>query len=109
MWIEQGFRAIKRGCWQWQRTQMTDPLRVARLWAVIAVATVYTVEVGGEAEPAGLPNVPKKLSTLKEGLLRIWVAVLSHEPMPKGKIEHHDWPKRTWQADPLEEPYVHKG
>ena len=109
MWIEQGFRAIKRGCWQWQRTQMTDPLRVARLWAVIAVATVYAVEVGGETEPARLPNVPKKLSTLKEGLLRIWVTLLSHEPMPKGKIEHHDWPKCTWMADPLEEPYVHKG
>ena len=109
MWIEQGFRAIKRGCWQWHRTQMQDPLRVARLWAVIAVATVYTVEVGGEAEPASLPNVPKKLSTLKEGLLRIWVALLSHEPMPEGKIEHHDWPKSTRTSDPLEEPYVHKG
>ena len=89
MWIEQGFRAIKRGCWQWQRTQMSDPLRVARLWAVIAVATMYAVEAGGEAEPAELPRIPKKLSTLKQGLLRIWVALLLREPMPKGKIEHH--------------------
>lgn len=109
MWIEQGFRAIKRGCWQWQRTQMTDPLRVARLWAVIAVATVYTVEVGGEGEPAELPKIPKKLSTLKQGLLRIWMVLLLREPMPKGKIEHHDWPKGQEKSDPLTEPYVHKG
>jgi hypothetical protein len=109
MWIEQGFRAIKRGCWQWHRTQMGDPLRVARLWAVIAVATMYTVEVGGEAEPAGLPKIPKKLSTLKQGLLRIWLTLVLRDPMPKGRIEHHDWPKCTWVSDSLEEPYVHKG
>ena len=108
MWIEQGFRAIKRGCWQWQRTQMTDPLRVARLWAVIAVATVYTVEVGGEAQPAGLPKIPQKLSTLKQGLLRIAMAVLLHQPMPKGKIQHQAWPNGQARSDPLEEPYVYK-
>jgi hypothetical protein len=109
MWIEQGFRAIKRGGWQWQRTQMSEPVRVARLWAVIAVATIYAVEVGGEAGPAELPPVRGPLSRLRRGLLRIWVAVLNREPMPKGVIQHHDWPQPTTTGDPLLEPYVHEG
>lgn len=49
-WIEQGFKVIKRGGWQWQRTRMTDPGRAARLWVAVAVATVWLVEVGGLAD-----------------------------------------------------------
>ena len=29
-WIEQGFRGLKRGGWQWHRTRWRDPVRVAR-------------------------------------------------------------------------------
>src|SRR5262249_6517696 len=50
MWIERGFKLAKRGGWQWQATRMTDPDRAARLWLVVAVATVWLVSVGGEAE-----------------------------------------------------------
>jgi len=106
MWIEHGFRAIKRGCWGWHRTQMRDPDRVARLWAVIAVATVYAVEVGGEAEPAAVPKLPTALSLLKRGLLRIAQALLLHQPMPAGKIEHRPWPSEQPRSDPLTEPQL---
>ena len=109
MWVEQGFRAIKRGCWQWQRTQMRDPTRVARLWAVIAVATLYAVEVGGEAQPARVPPVRGPLGRLKRGLLRVWAALVRGESMPTGTIQHHDWPTPAATVDPLLEPYVHKG
>lgn len=109
MWIEQGFRAMKRGCWQWQRTQMTEPVRVARLWAVLAVATIYSVEVGSESAPAELPPMPKSLGRLKWGLLLIWAALLRHESVPKAKLQHADWPQSHELADLLEEPYVHKG
>jgi hypothetical protein len=109
MWIEHGFRALKRGCWQWHKTQMREPVRVARLWAAIAVATIYAVEVGGEAQPASLPPVRGPLSRLKRGLLRVWVALLTHGPMPRGTIRHHDWPKPTTTFDILLEPYVHEG
>src|SRR5256885_8490942 len=27
MWIEQGFKSIKSGCWQWQHTRMQDAQR----------------------------------------------------------------------------------
>ena len=61
-WIEAGFKLTKRGGWQWQRTKMEDPRRASRLWLAIAVATLWVLAVGGEAEaqaqlglPAGVP------------------------------------------------------
>jgi hypothetical protein len=53
-WIEQGFKRLKSGGWDWQHTHMTDPRRAERLWLVMAVATWWCLLVGGEAE-AGLP------------------------------------------------------
>jgi hypothetical protein len=49
-WVEQGFKVIKSGGWQWHKTRMTDPDRAQRLWVAVAVATVWLVEVGGLAE-----------------------------------------------------------
>ena len=49
-WIEQGFKLLKHGGWQWQMTGMTDPERASRLWLVLAVATRYVLAVGGQAD-----------------------------------------------------------
>ena len=49
-WIEQGFKLLKHGGWQWQMTRMTDPDRASRLWLVLAVATRYVLAIGGEAD-----------------------------------------------------------
>ena len=49
-WIECGFKITKRGGWQWHRTQMSDPQRAERLWLAVAVATLWVLAVGGEAE-----------------------------------------------------------
>jgi hypothetical protein len=53
-WIEAGFKSIKRGGWHWHQTKMVDPDRAERLWLAIAVATLWVVSVGGEAD-ASLP------------------------------------------------------
>src|SRR5512134_4065652 len=53
-WIEQGFKRLKRGGWQWQYPRMDDPTRAERLWLAIALATWWLLAVGGEAE-AELP------------------------------------------------------
>jgi hypothetical protein len=106
MWVEQGFRAVKRGQWQWQRTRMADPARAARLWAVLALATVWAVEVGGAGEPPAVPQVARPLSVLRAGLLRLLLALLRGEPLPQGRLEHHRWPEPDGQADPLSEPLV---
>ena len=49
-WIEQGFKIIKGGGWNWQKTRMEDPDRVERLWLVMAVATLWVVAVGAQDE-----------------------------------------------------------
>lgn len=105
MWAEQGYRAVKRGQWQWQRTQMTDPQRAARLWAVLGLATLWAVDVGGEGRPAELPPVPRPLGLLKEGLLRLLLAVLrgAELPLPSGRLRQQQWPERDWQPDALSE------
>ena len=51
-WIECGYKDSKRGGWQWQATKMTSPARAERLWLVLAVATLWVVSVGCEAEAA---------------------------------------------------------
>jgi hypothetical protein len=49
-WIEQGFKVIKGGGWHWHKTRMEDPDRVERLWLVLAVATLWVVAIGADAE-----------------------------------------------------------
>jgi hypothetical protein len=52
VWIELGFRALKRMGWHWERTRRTTPLRVARHWLVMAVATLLGMADGSREEDA---------------------------------------------------------
>jgi hypothetical protein len=63
-WIEQGFKITKRAGWQWQRTRMTKPERAARLWLAVAVATLWLLSVGGEAEPVMPQSTPPDVTAL---------------------------------------------
>jgi len=49
-WCEQGFKCLKRGTWQWQRTRVTDPTRADRCWLVLAVVTLWVVAIGSQFE-----------------------------------------------------------
>lgn len=111
-WIEQGFKVIKRAGWQWQRTRMTDPQRAERLWLAVAVATLWLLSVGGEAD-ATLPEstVPDVTSLLqpqrryrqatrlrlvgvfRRGWVRLLVALLRHDPLPLGHFLPEPWPE----------------
>lgn len=64
-WIECLFKDIKRGGLNWQLTRMDDPERVERLWLAIAVATLWLVSVGGQAD-AQLPECSLPVSSLSE-------------------------------------------
>ncbi len=109
MWIEHGFKDDKRGGFRWEQTKMTDPARAARLWLVLALAHLWTMSVGGEAEIAALdlplptlaPHYPattaaRSLSCLNRGWLRIVIALITHRPLPFG----HFWPE-PWPALPF--------
>lgn len=88
MGIEQGFKVAKSGCWQGQRTRRTDPERAARLWAVLAVATLWLVEIGGEGEAPEVPPVPTRPRTerlVKVGLRVLLLALRLGVAVPRGR------------------------
>jgi hypothetical protein len=110
-WIEQGFKITKRAGWQWQHTHMTQPARAARLWLAVAVATLWLLSVGGEAD-ATIPAstvldvtalVPQQVRTRRATRLRLvsvfrrgWnlilVALLDQTPLPMGRFVPEPWP-----------------
>lgn len=88
-WIECGFKDFKRGGWHWEQTKMTRPERAERLWLVMAVATLWVLSVGGEADAqrAGrspVPQSPRTLSCFSQGLTAIHVASQRDGPLPQG-------------------------
>jgi hypothetical protein len=97
-WIESGFEDVKRGGLHWEQTKMTDPARAERLWLVMAIAMLWLVRVGGEAQviwQALLPSPvgPARLSCLRLGWLTILAAAFKQYPLPKGHFCFADWPK----------------
>jgi hypothetical protein len=111
MWIERGFKLTKRGGWQWQATRMTDPPRAARLWLVVAVATLWLVSVGGEVEADAAESAFEPLATalpaqtrqrratrlrlvavFRQGLIRLVLAMIDHAPLPFGQFFPEPWP-----------------
>lgn len=103
-WIEGGFKDQKRGGWQWHHTKMEDPRRAERVWLAMAVATVWVVSVGGQAEaqqerareqedPPRIEVEPRREeSCFLDGRLRIEAMLLRGEPLPLGRFESQRWP-----------------
>jgi hypothetical protein len=114
-WIEGGFKDLKRDGWDWQKTRMTDPHRAARLWLVLAIATLWVVSVGGEADqnlPASslehLPPThiarrtkrrttpPRALSCFSRGFLRVLANLIAQRPIVLGSFLPEPWPSKTY-------------
>jgi hypothetical protein len=51
-WVEQGYNRVKGEGWNLPRTRIGSCERLGRLWLAVAVATMWVLEVGGEAEAA---------------------------------------------------------
>ena len=103
-WIEQGFKRLKRGGWQWHYTRMEDPARAERLWLALALATWWLLSVGGEAEAAlpveTLPPMPgaarrqgwRPIGVFRRGWSLIMAALLTHQPLPLARGAPEPWP-----------------
>jgi hypothetical protein len=114
-WIEGGFKDLKRDGWQWQNTRMEDPSRAARFWLALAVATLWVVCVGGEADanlPASNleqlppthiarrskyhPSQPRLLSCFTRGVTNIINALIRQTSIPLGVFIPEPWPLKTY-------------
>ncbi len=110
-WIEGGFKCLKRAGWQWQYTRMSDPQRATRFWLALAVATLWVLSVGGEADAhlplASLPALPEThiarrrtsrkplprlISCFQRGLNSILNSLVTHRPLPLGRFLPDPWP-----------------
>jgi len=110
-WIECGFKHIKSAGWQWQYTRMVDPERATRFWLAIAVATLWVLSVGGEADaniPASsfeaLPrnhiarrcsrktSFTRFLSCFHRGIMIIITALIAQRRLPLGRFIPEPWP-----------------
>ncbi|GHO64215.1 hypothetical protein KSC_031070 [Ktedonobacter sp. SOSP1-52] len=98
------------------QTKMVDPQRAERLWLAIAVATLWAVSVGGDAD-ATLPvsglqalppthvarrtassrSRPRMLSCFARGLLMIVGMLLRGDGLVLGRFVPESWP----QSPPL--------
>ena len=110
-WIEQGFKLTKRAGWQWQRSRIQHPDRAARLWLAVAVATLWLVQVGGEADAAiaesTVAELPSALTAarrqrqatrarlvgvFRRGWVLVLIALLTDAPLPVGVLVPEPWP-----------------
>ena len=66
-WIEQGFKRVKGEGWRLPRTRIRSCERLERLWLAVAVATLWVLEVGGEAEVAEKGQRPSAQRTKTVG------------------------------------------
>lgn len=111
-WIECGFKDSKRGGWHWEQTKMLAPARAERLWLAVAVATLWTISVGCQAEvEQPRPQVdqlpeqhiarkratgqrrPRALRCFRRGRLVILAALCLSQPLPVGALLPEPWPR----------------
>jgi hypothetical protein len=99
-WIEHGFRDLKSDGWQLSKTRMTDPERVGRWWVAAALATLWVLEAGAEAQRLEIPATrthagaegPEVTSLFRLGL--VWLA----EQLGRGvvrrlrRLPQPEWP-----------------
>lgn len=115
-WIEQGFKVIKSGALNWQRTRMTKAERAERLWLAIAVSVLWLVVLGAsvegdpqretlgagrlqEAAEAGQPGGQRRHRLFVLGWAACLAALLKGQPLLPGKLAPEPWPE-VWHDIP---------
>lgn len=126
-WIETGFKDLKRGLWGWHHSKMQDAGRIERLWLAMAVAQIWTVSLGCQAEeeeravvigaglpaqhiacrrrkrPVGQPST-RRLSCVVRGRLGLVAALFKAEVLPCGSLLAEAWPQTITPPRKLPKP-----
>jgi hypothetical protein len=131
-WIEGGFKDFKRGLWGWHHSKMQRASSVERLWLAMALAQLWCVSLGCQAEarleegfqqnepgtslpahhiarkrrkrPVGqLP--PRRLSCVVRGRLQLLALLFQLETLPVGTLPAEVWPE-TMTAPQNQKPSV---
>lgn len=119
-WIEGGFKDWKRGLWGWHHSKMRDASHVERLWLAMALAQLWCVSLGCQAEVqqeeawqreppgAGLPAThiakrrrkrspgqppARRLSCVVRGKLHLLAALFLAEACSVGELRAEAWPE----------------
>ncbi len=91
---------------------MTDPARATRLWLAIAVATLWVVSVGGQADASHSASMldelpvlsggrcasttrsrPRLLSCFRRGVIKIVTMLIAQGGLPIGRFVPEPWPE----------------
>ena len=86
-WIEQGFKVLKSGGWQWQDTHMTDPARVERMWLAMAIATLHCISLGQEPQE----KISGPVRAFRRGYVRILLLFQKGERMILADLVPEAW------------------
>jgi Transposase DDE domain len=89
-WIEHCFKHLKSAGWNCERTRMSSAERVSRHWLALAVAMLWTVSAGGEAEAA---EEAEKGQGATEAEERGWLDDLA-QPTSKPRVSGVPAPKQ---------------
>ena len=119
-WVETGFKDFKRGLWGWHHSKMRDASQVERLWLAMAVAQVWCVSLGCQAEAqqeelwrqhepgASLPaqhcarqrrqrphgqHPARRLSCVVRGRLVLLSLLFGGHSLPIGCLHAQPWPQ----------------
>lgn len=119
-WIEGGFKDFKRGLWGWHHSKMKRASNVERLWLAMAVAQLWCVSLGCQAEAqveamgrehepgASLPQrhiarlrrkravgqcPARRLSCVVRGRLVLLAMHYQSEPFSVGILRAGSWPE----------------
>ncbi len=115
-WVERGYKDFKRGLWGWQQCKMQQASGVERLWWAMAVAQLWTLSLGCQAEAqqeqsAGEKELPathiarrkrkrpatqapaRCLSCVVRGRLILVTALFTATVLPCGTLVAQAWPE----------------
>jgi hypothetical protein len=85
-WIEDGFKDVKRGGFHWERTRLTDPQRVERYWAVLAVMMIYVLQCAASLPALATPG-PRVHSLVRRGHLILLARLIKGKAVTQAPIQ----------------------